>query len=519
MSIECQNYEQFDIRQLTFGRLTIKLIECNFDKRINGLALTKFLKRKYKMRKLVLFGVFSLMVSSIRAQSSPFSLKDCIDYAWKNNLDVQQALLSQKSVEIDERQSYTSLLPSLSASAGQHYQFGRTIDRFTNTFINQTLRSNNIGINAGLTVFNGFQNYNNIKQQQTLRKASAENIENTKNQVAINVSSAYLLVIQSVEQVKNAEMQVQTTQQNIIRAQKMVDAGVADLTVLLTQKAQLANEELAVINANAQYNNAILSLKMLMQYPFNDPFELLMPANIQTLMAQTGTADDIYRAAVSKLPQVRAAVLQKEAADIQIRVSKSLWSPTVSLYGSVSTVFSENAKEITGVNINGTQVIGVTQNGNENVVQPIYSFQTRTIDFNKQLRDNIGQSAGISLSWNLFNGFQAQNQIAKSKINSQVSELNLKRVENALMNEINLAYNNYLAANQRYAATSKSVEAQQNNLNYIQKRYEAGATNVFELTQAKNNYSMATSNEIQAKYEVVFRALIIEFYKGNPIAL
>jgi outer membrane protein len=57
------------------------------------------------------------------------------------------------------------------------------------------------------------------------------------------------------------------------------------------------------------------------------------------------------------------------------------------------------------------------------------------------------------------------------------------------------------------------------SLNYIQKRYEAGATNVFELTQAKNNYSMATSNEIQAKYEVVFRALIIEFYKGNPIAL
>jgi outer membrane protein len=258
---------------------------------------------------------------------------------------------------------------------------------------------------------------------------------------------------------------------------------------------------------------------MLMQYPFNDPFELIMPANIQTLMAQTGTADDIYRAAVSKLPQVRAAVLQKEAADIQIRVSKSLWSPTVSLYGSVSTVFSENAKEITGVNINGTQVIGVTQNGNENVVQPIYSFQTKTIDFNKQLRDNIGQSAGISLSWNLFNGFQAQNQIAKSKINSQVSGLNLKRVENSLMNEINLAYNNYLAATQRYAATSKSVEAQQNNLNYIQKRYEAGATNVFELTQAKNNYSMATSNEIQAKYEVVFRALIIEFYKGNPIAL
>jgi outer membrane protein len=471
-----------------------------------------------QMKKFFTTLLFSVCLI-LGTQAQPMDLKQCIEYAWQNNLDIKQAILNQRNAEIDAKQSKTNLLPTLSANAGQHYQFGRTIDRFTNTFVNQTIRSNNFGLNAGISVFNGFQMHHNIKQQASLEKASIENYENIKNQVALNVASAFLQVIQSSELIKNAESQLASTLESVNRTQKLVDAGVSDRSVLLVQKAQLASEKLNLVNAQSTYQNALIALKLLMQMPFQQELSLLIPDVQKTEMYQVVTVNDLYTMAEKKMPQIKQAELQLQASEYQTKMSRSLLSPNISLYGSVSTVFSENAKSITDVKVTGTQVIGVTQTSNENVLQPVFAYQTQTIGFSKQLRDNIGQSAGLSLSWNLFNGFQVQNQIQKAKINQDINQINLARVQNSLMNEISLAVNNFNMSQQRLKASEENLEAQTLSLEFIQKRFDAGAGNSFELIQSKNNYNIALSNQIQAKYELVFRWLVLEFYKGNPIIL
>ncbi len=455
---------------------------------------------------------------NINATETPMSLKQCIDYAMVNNLDIKQAALNIRSSIIDEQQSKNNLLPTLSASAGQHYQFGRTIDRFSNTFVNKTIRSNNVGLNAGITVFNGFQNQNTIKQNEALKNVAKENYEKTKNQVALNVASAYLQVIQSQELIKVAEFLVNNSKQNIERAQKMVDAGTTDLTNLLTQKAQLANEELNLVNAKNNLLTALTNLKFIMQMPLQEELSIVNP-QIDINQENPYTIQDLYISAVSKQPQVLAAIQQNEAAAIQTKVAKGLFSPNISIYGSISTVFSENSKEITGARIIGSEVIGLTQSTNENVIRPTVEYQSKTINFSDQFKDNLGQSAGVSLSWNLFNGFQTHNQIQKAKINEDISQINLIRVQNTLMSEITLAFNNYQAALAKFKASQNSTIAQKQSLDYIQKRFDAGVSNSFELNQTKNNYNIAYSNEIQAKYDLVFRGLILSFYKNNTIEL
>lgn len=460
-----------------------------------------------------------MTVTAASAQSQKFTLKQCIDYAWLHNLDIKQSELNKKSGEVDVKLRMGNFLPTLSASAGQNYQFGRTIDRFTNTYVNQTIRSNNIGLNAGIMLFSGFQNINALKQAKQTSEANDANLEYAKNTIALSISSSFLNVIQAIESINNATLQITSTQQRIDRAQRQVDAGVADLTNLLSLKAQLANEQLNLVTAESNKNAALISLRNLMQLPLETEFDIVVPDISTIVFAPTPQVVDIYETALKTMPQIRAAQEQSNAARSQVNVSKGGLAPSITLYANINTVYSESAKNISGFTQTGTTPIGYTQTTNEIVLQPVFTYQTETIGFKQQLKDNVGQGAGLSFSWNLFNGFQTQGQIQKAKINLMISDINLQKQKNTLLNDINTAVNSYNAAKAKYEASRNNVEAQKTSLDYIQKRFDAGASTSFDFINAKNSYLQAQSSELQARYEMVFRALILEYYKGNNIQL
>lgn len=470
------------------------------------------------MYKTILTLFLGVCAFNVSGQSSEFTLKQCIEYAWMNNLDVRQYILTFESSKIDARQSRTTLLPSVSANAGQNYQFGRTIDRFTNTFINQTIQTNNFSLNANLILYNGLQNINNIKASDLLESSNLESIQTIKNQIALSISGVFLQTIQADENIRNAKLQIESTKTRIDRAQRMVDAGTTDLSALLSLKAQLANEELNLVTAENSKITALLSLKTTMQMPIESELDIVIPELGSDIPINDLSAQQIFQIATGNMPQVKAAEYQFQAAQVQSKMARGNMAPSIALYGNLSTVYSQSAKNITDVRITGSQVIGVTQGGEE-VFQPTFAYNTETIDFNKQLKDNLGQSLGLSLSWNLFSGFQVQNQYQKAKIQTQVSEMNLQKVKNTLMNDIQIAVTNYESAKARYMAARNNVEAQKLSLEYVQKRYDAGASTSFDFIQAKNNFLQAQSNETQAKFELIFRALILEYYKGKPIQL
>jgi outer membrane protein len=313
--------------------------------------------------------------------------------------------------------------------------------------------------------------------------------------------------------------QVETTKQRVIKAQKMVDAGTADLSSLLSLKAQLANEQYNVVTAINAKNASMLNLKTLLQMGNDKDLNLSMPVVSMDIISNAFSVNELYQIALENMPQIKSAILQNEAAKYQTRITQGSMFPTIALFGSLSTVYSQSAQIYSNPTIIGTQVIGYTQTNNELVVQPTYSYQKSTKAFNQQLTDNLGQGAGISLSWNIFNAFQVQNQIQKARINEALSDLNLLKVKNNLLNEINSAMNSYNAAKAKHDAAMNNVEAQKMSFDYIQKRFDAGVTNSYDFIQSKNNLLQSQSNEIQARYELVFRGLILEFYKGNPINL
>ncbi|MBL7838454.1 MAG: TolC family protein [Bacteroidetes bacterium] len=469
------------------------------------------------MLKYVSLLLISLSLGHLNAQTDGFTLKQCIEYAWMNNLDVRQYILNTKSTELDAKQARLAMLPSVNTSAGQNYQFGRTIDRFTNTFINQTIRTNNFSLNASVMLYSGMQNINNIKSKDLLNTSNEESIQTIKNQIALSISAAFLQAIQAEENIKNAQFQIESTKTRIERAQKLVDVGTTDLSALLSLKAQLANEELNLVTAENSKASAIINLKTLMQMPVESELNLSIPEIGEEIPANTFTATEIYQLALGNMPQVKSAEMQYQSSIYQAKYTHGFMAPSISLYGNISTVYSQSAKTITGVTQTGTQPIGYTQTNNETVLQPTFSYNTQTIDFSKQLRDNLGQSLGLSMSWTLFNGFQIHNQYQKAKIQIQSSEINLLKIKNTLLNDIQIAITNYNSALARYQAAKNNIDAQKLSLDYVQKRYDAGASTSFDFIQAKNSYLQAQSSETQARYELLFRALILEYYQGKPI--
>lgn len=457
--------------------------------------------------------------AGLYGQTDGFTLKQCIEYAWMNNLDVRQYMLNYEISRIDAKQAKTSLLPSVTANAGQNYQFGRTIDRFTNTFVNQTIRTNNFSLNANMMVYSGLQNINNIKAKDLQMLSNEESIQTIKNQIALSIASAFLTAIQAEENIKNATFQIESTKTSIDRAQRMVDAGTTDLSALLSLKAQLANEELNLVTAQNNRQTSMLNLKTLMQMPMEVELNILLPELSDEIPVNDLSAQQIYDIATGNMPQVKAAELQYMSAVMQSKMSRGGMAPAISVYGNLSTVYSQNAKNITDITQTGTEVIGYTQNSSESVLRPTFTYNTQTIDFGKQLKDNLGQSLGLSLNWTLFSGFQIHNQYQKSKIQIYSSEINLQKIKNTLLNDIQIAVANYTAAKARFDASKNNVDAQKLSLDYVQKRYDAGASTSFDFIQAKNNYLQAQSSMTQAKFELIFRALILEYYKGKPIQL
>jgi len=75
------------------------------------------------------------------------------------------------------------------------------------------------------------------------------------------------------------------------------------------------------------------------------------------------------------------------------------------------------------------------------------------------------------------------------------------------------------AAVRRYASTQQTYQADKDAFEVIQQRYNVGLVNSLDYNTSLTNYEKAQNDMIEAKYEVVFRSKVIDYYLGNQITL
>ncbi|MFZ4613749.1 MAG: TolC family protein [Bacteroidia bacterium] len=469
------------------------------------------------MKKSILI-LFLFITASAFSQTTNWSLKQCIEHALKNNLQVKQAEFNKDISEQNLLQTKANVLPNLSLNASNFYNFGQTIDPFTNRFATSRVRSDRFSLQTGMNIFSGFQQYNSIKQGELNLFASKQDLDKIKNDVALSIASSYLQILFAIEQLKNAQNQTTITKQQIERANRLLEAGSAAKNILLDLQAQLANEDLSVINAQNQLDISYLNLALQLDLKSTQDFSIEIPELADpTSELITANADYIYTTAIGNQPAVKSSETRIKVAEKGVNIAQSGLYPTISIGGSLGTGYSGLAQDIIGYQ-NQQYIVGQTLLG-----ESVYTTQQIPIfeptKYSKQLNSNFNRSFGFQLSWSLFNGLNNYTNINRAKLNFEISKNNLDQTKRDLKQTIFNAYYDAVAALKKYNATKTALTASELAFNNTKTRFDLGVVNSFEFNDSKNKLNLAKSNLNQAKFDYIFKVKILDFYQGKPITL
>lgn len=481
-----------------------------------------------KFKNKVILGLALLLSVQVSKgqESEAFTLEDCVNYAWENNLNVRNSQLNQLNNEIALKQSKFSLLPSLSAGGRVGKSFGRSIDPVSNEFVSRDFTTGGFSANSSVTLYSGGSLRNTIKRNELNVDASQFDLEKAKNDIGLQVATNFLNVLLNKEQLENAKYQVEATKAQLDRTEKLVNAGSLPITNQLDLESQLASNEVQVVNFENALNLAVLNLKQAMQMPADQPFDIVTPdLSVDDVALAMRNPQDIFQVALGNQPDVKSAELGIRSSDLGIQISKAAFLPTLSVSASISTNYSDQARQILGqqtVNV-PAQEIGFVQ-GSGNAVFSNPRIQTVPIvsenyTITDQFNDNLGQSIGLNLNVPIFNRYNNSANLQRAEINKQRAEIQAETVKNQLRQNIESAYNAAIAALKSFEASEKRVAALEESFRATEQRYNAGGVNFVDYQVANNNLFAARTDLTRAKFEYIFRATILDFYLGNPITL
>jgi outer membrane protein len=282
-------------------------------------------------------------------------------------------------------------------------------------------------------------------------------------------------------------------------------------------ESQLASEELNVVNAQNQLNIATLNLALLLNLNPDD-FSVSVPIlpNPNELPLNF-TAQQVYSSALGSQPIIKSAENQVLSAERGIKIAKSAISPSLVFSGSLGTGYSGLAQQFAGFD-STISTIGYTALGDE-----VYSLFINPVlekkPFGTQLKDNFNRSLGLTLNIPLFNNLQTHTAISRAKINLESARLQLLQTKLDLQRTILQSYTDANGALKKFNATEKSVVALKESFKYVEQRYNVGAANSVDYNTQKNNVTNAEAQLLQAKYEYIFKAKVLDFYLGKAIVL
>lgn len=474
------------------------------------------------MKHVILGCIFLGLVSATKAQSNAWNLQQCVDYAQKNNISLKQAELNTLINKNNANQSKAAILPTVNAGAQHTYNFGRTIDRYTNTFANTQVLSQNFYISSNVVLWSGLAQYNNVKANEYNYLSGTENFMQQKNDLALNVATAYINVIFTDELIVVAKNQYGISKQQLERTEKLAEAGTVAKSAVYDLKAQMANDQVNLTNAENNYQLAILNLTQMLNLRIDTipDFSVVRP-NIEVLNYELEglSIQKIYEEALKNQHSVKSATYGLMAAEKNLAVAKGRVSPTLSATGSLGTGTSGLDKNIDAVNIVGVeQAPYFTQNGGL-IYQPKTEIISSKKPFADQFKDNVNKSVGFTLSVPLFNGLQTYTGVQNAKISALNAKYSQDLLAQNLYKTIAQAYVNAKAGLNKYNASKAAVEAAEQSFNFAEQKFNVGTISTFDFYDAKTRLQTSQSNLVQAKYDYVFRLKVLDFYQGKSLTL
>ncbi|MCC8018764.1 MAG: TolC family protein [Rikenellaceae bacterium] len=431
------------------------------------------------------------------AQQRPWTLRECIDYAIENNIQVKQYEVSVEESEVSLRNARNSRLPNLTAGIGQNFSFGRflyeDVEEEVNKYINSQTSQSSLSVSTQINLYQGRAITNNIKAGRLDLKAEIAGLESIRENIELQVTSYYLEVLYRKELLKVYRQELELSRQQLERAEILVETGMSPRTELLETRSQVARNTVRVTNAEGDVETAILDLQQALNLTIGTDtwFDIAEPRTDDVPVDANLLADPytVYQQALVIKPHIREQEYRLESSLFRVRAARGGLFPSISLGASYGNSYS--------------YIFGASGNA----------------AFINQVKERGSESVGINISIPIYNRGTTRNNIRLAQLNVRSRELYLENMKLSIYKDIQQAHRSLLNAIAEHTATETAVEASRESYRLTEESFSLGRATAIELSESRSNLIASLSDRVRARYEYVFRSKIIDFYKGIPISL
>lgn len=421
--------------------------------------------------------VVGILLPTTAFSQKKWTLRECIEYARHENIQVKKSNIAEESYTVDISQSKAELFPSLSGSAA---------GRYTHTQHEKGLLNGQYTLNANWTIYNGGKNTNAIKQTKLQKESQELSTRTTQNNIEIAITQAYLQILYSRESIKNNENIVASDSVQMQQTKDFLDAGRITKSEYAQVEAQYSADKYNLVQARNSFDNYKLQLKQLLELEYDEEMDIIFPdIDDNDILQFIPSKYEVYRRSLEIMPEIANSKLNIQMANLNKASAKAGYLPTVSISGSIGT---------------------------GNIFNSSPSFST-------QIGDNLNQSIGITVSIPIFDNKQNKSNVNKAKLNIQTAELNLLDSQKTLLSTIESLYQDAVSGQSKYNAAKDKLRSAKLSYDLLQEQYALGMRNTVELTTEKNNYANALQDLSQAKYTALLSIKLLNFYQGQGITL
>lgn len=413
-----------------------------------------------------------------------WSLKDCIDYARRENIQVRKTQLTTSTSEVDLKQAKAALFPNLSGSISQTYNHAKDAN---NDYKYKGLFNGQYALNASWTIYDGNENRNIVKQAKLQQESNELYTLQQQNDVEIAITQAYLQLLYARESIKNNENIVESSAAQLQQTKDFLDAGNITLAEYAQVEAQYSSDKYNLVLAQNSYDNYLLQLKQLLELEMFDDFTLYFPdVNDDEISVLLPSKQDVYQTALQIMPEIKSNKLGIDIANISKRTAQAGYIPKVSLNGGIGTSNIWNGS------------------------YPKYSTQ---------INRNFSQYIGVSVSIPIFDNRTNKSNVQRANLQIKTAELNYMQAQKDLLNTIESLYLEAVSGQSKYKAAKAKLLSSELSYKLVKDQYHLGMRNTVELTTEQNNYANALQELLQAKYSALLSFKLLNFYQGKEITL
>jgi outer membrane protein len=449
------------------------------------------------LKNLTVLFVLFVSISSF-SQAKKWTLQECVTYALKNNISIQQSELDVKLTEISKSDAIGSFLPNLNANTSHSWNIGLNQNITTGLLENQTTQFTSAGFNSNVAIYNGLQNQNRLRKVNLSLLASQFQLAKMKDDVSLNIANSFLQILFNKENLKVQKEQLSVDEKQLARTQTLVDAGMIARGDLLDVQATVASDKQRIIAAENVLFLSKLGLAQLLQLTDYQNFDV---EDSNQLALQTTTVLDNPTAVVEKAKadrvELKIAKTNLEIAEKDIKIAKGAYQPSLSGFYSFSTRASSSDRFIS---------------------PPEGPYFAPPLPLFDQFSDNKGHNFGLQLSIPIFNGFAVRNNVERAKLTLERAKITSKTAELDLERNVYTAISDAKGAINAHEAAVTAMNARKESMNYAKEKYEVGMMNSFDFNQAQSLYTNAQSEVVRTKYDAIFKIKVVEFYFGIPIS-